>query len=345
VKRSLLKYILFLSLCLSLNNGHSSKKKVYQRVLLLTSVDAPQDYLDDLENNILRFFKHDEYILNAEHYANADRIHRALTSGLFTAIIYVSHGSYFNGGFLPIDQSKLYDLETRDISSLFKKVHPNLKYLGIVSCYGNKFVKSLRKSGKLTNKSIQIDSFDGLIDANKGVSKLTYKAYKRLNKKDIIDGYYNSCQKEQGFKIRLTPLEMPQEQKQSPIMVNLRGQLLGVIPPEEFGQTKEFFVNSNDIKSKVDLKVILSNGCQNCSKDATKFPLGKYQISLISENENQGKWELFAKRDGTPFGVSQNIYRYQGNVKTLSKENYQQYYCPRFYRVKKARRKRPYPYY
>lgn len=89
--------------------------------------------------------------------------------------------------------------------------------------------------------------------------------------------------------------------------------LIGVLPKTSASedQTFEYYIPFNSKISKIDLKIVLASG-QNAEDETDHWG----NVEITSSDINM--WKMFAKRDGTPFGVNERVYLFKDKLENIN---------------------------
>ena len=113
--------------------------------------------------------------------ASALDLSTALQSPTTGALFWVGHASRnINSEGLSF-RGVVVDAGGNDVSRLFRKVHENIRWIGLVGCNAKSIIDEFRSQGSYRNNPIlNIDSPDGLVLASKGLVESTTRAYSTL---------------------------------------------------------------------------------------------------------------------------------------------------------------------
>lgn len=232
--------------------------------------------------------------------ANMETLYFHLNSPDTFALFWVGHGAYKKAPsgkgmeFAPV----LLDYQKTNIAPAFKRVHPNIKFLGIIGC----------NSSQILNLDDQYNSELGLYLPRKKVvaswgMKRAIKALKRHLNQTREFTFQQDIQGA-GRRIRITRIA---PDNPSSLLVFAGKTLIGLLPKPLPGeeQVQDFFIPEGESS----LKIIMRSG-QNPFDSTDRF--GKITI----ENADQ-EWRLFAGPDGIPFGTNERIFMFWGDREKL----------------------------
>lgn len=233
----------------------------------------------------------------------------------------------------------IVDYHGVDVKNHFKNIHPNMRYVGLVGCNAKELLEEYRSEGYYSNnKDLLIHSFDKKVDARIGLRKSIRKSAKQLGKlkkrllasprvigfQDILTDFETNpacLVKQSGFKISVRR-ELKEEAPA--VAIKIDDQILHVFAQAKAGEVQEaeIFVQPKlNEMSRNSFKVTVDT---NLFVGMEKLYLGDFEFS----SDWNGKWKLFAKRDGTPLGVTKNLYRYTGQTPMIHQlEEFQPYEC------------------
>jgi len=129
-------------------------------VVLLVSLNNPkhrpifrtQDW--SLSENLIQYFKQKlgaiPYDLVVINNATDENLHQELTNPKNIALFWISHaGSFQNGDDGLGVEDLILDKEGKNLKDIFKRIHPNLRYLSILGCKARPILTNLRKKSNL----------------------------------------------------------------------------------------------------------------------------------------------------------------------------------------------------
>lgn len=293
--------------------------RVKPRVVLISSLSF--DHLPDilnfreyyanyeakLERIVLRRFDPDEYDVRVLHRATGDQISRILQSPNNVAVFYVAHAGTAGGG-------RITDRDLNDVTPAFRRVHPNLRYLGIVGCESAKIIPYLRSKGYFADRPhLEVAGFEKKVDAAAGLKKVANAAASLLRRKHNRDGYDPVCESRPGWRVRIRR-KVGQSSGHShadALFVEAGDQLVAVFPPARAGAVQEAtgWIDADGIRHPSQLKIVAGSGAPVGSAGTVR-PLGELEISWDLPGM-EGAWNRFELR-GKPIGVAAHVYRYRG---------------------------------
>ncbi|MCF8060648.1 MAG: hypothetical protein K9K67_15200 [Bacteriovoracaceae bacterium] len=300
-----------------------SPVQVYaQKVALLTSLDPETnrpplrlkswDISEKLERIFKRSFKKIKSKLSYEivHLADANALYRTLKDPEVSALIWVGHAGFSEGDGLGQTRS-IVDFKGRDLKAIFQAVGPQLKYLALVGCRGERFLNEWQEKGyfshvpnlKTFGREVRTDARVGLKKAMKDLRELL-EGYPQLFKAELTEttNYeFYQLEKSQYEKIQIS---RSGEGSLEAVQILQKDRLIAFFPKSETDQVKEVLIRKSDIKS--DKKIVVESGLGALK---TNVNLGKLEIVADVE----GSWNLFQTPSGKPIGIGKNIYQYKGD--------------------------------
>lgn len=241
--------------------------------------------------------------------ATTDHLYKYLNDSETVALFWVSHGGHIRRSRKNTSgigaTSVLVDFQKVNVAKVFQKVHPNIKYLGILGCNSRQIVSSHLEKRK--DLGIYMPSYSVVATWSFRVALRKFKRhywnnqYNYLQDNVLIDGYPITIKR-----------EVSKDSKA--LMVFAGKKLIGVMDELNAGeiQSNTFYIPYYEGIKRYDFKIIIKSGL--LTKNLDDF--GEIEVSY----ENQKLWKLFAKRDGTPFGVNERIYIFKSNIKDIELE-------------------------
>lgn len=293
--------------------AHMSSKTEHLNIVLLTSVehkrfDIPKRLERRFYKGVNKIKKLDtEVTTKVIHGADQEDLYNALTDQKIDAVFWVSHASFISSNSSSSSmspQSMILDINSDNVAPIFQVIHPNMKFIGIIGCNTQSILDEYLDEDQ--EDSISKDSNLRYISKRRSIAQFALSRALRKFKKAIK---YNLLPTEKnkestsGFDIevkRTMQSHIPHNEIRS-IRVLSQGRVVGLIPKILPGE-------SEIIKLKIpynkdhNYKLELSTG-QNIYTDSEKIHFGDLEVF----NE-KNSWEVFAKRDGTPFGINTIVY-------------------------------------
>lgn len=240
--------------------------------------------------------------------ASIHHLHKYLNDPETVALFWVSHGGHTkmrNSAGIGAT-SVLIDYQKVNVAKVFQNVHPNIKFLGILGCNSRQIVsKHLEQREDL---GVYMPSYSVVATWSFRVALKKFKRhfwkykYQYLNEDVLYDGY---------------PITISRSvTKDSRALMIFAGKnLIGVMPPlaANLSQTQTFYVPHSSEISKYDFKINIKSGLVTSNHD----DFGDIEVTHAGNNY----WKLFAKRDGTPFGVNQRLFVFKNQIENIGIEN------------------------
>ncbi len=321
----------------------------------MSSLDTPDIWYhsndweieEPLRKIFKKAFKATDYNIVIKEKATPTQLRDELLNPNNIAVYWVSHAAGSDSVSTGVvSSSAVVDYYFNDVKDLFKEVHPNMRFLGLIGCNAEGTIKKFYSEGHYQdNPLLKIHSFDKKIDARTGLRRSIKSSAEKLGelktrqvriggrlKKRTLSQLINSANsiknfhetktcniQKQGHEIIVTRV-LSEDSAQATLFVGEK--LLGYFPEGKAGETQELKVylseelanNPQKIKFKLDSLKFYST---------EKLNLGR----LDFESSFQGDWKLFARRNGEPIGYTSNLYRYRGDGPSNSMVNYTKFSC------------------
>jgi hypothetical protein len=299
-------------------------------VVLLSSVDTPKIWyhkkdwrIEKTLNKIFKNrFKKSGYNIVIKDRVTQVELRKELNNPNNIAVYWVSHAAGTTSSTDGIGSNgAIVDFYGKDVKDLFKRVHPNIKHLALVGCNARGIINKFKKDGYYkNNKDLTITSFKKKIDARIGLRKAARKAEDvlgRLKKRflsypQIVDtqNYIEDFYTQRSCEITVPsfPVKVTRYAKEDTPSVALKGNndIFAVLPSLKAGEsyTTEIYIPVETF-NKRKFKLIVDS---NIYATSEKQYLGEFEL----ETSWDSSWKLFAKRDGTPLGITSNLYILKG---------------------------------
>jgi len=317
-------------------------------VVLLSSLDTPKIWyhskkwkIEKTLNKIFyKRFKNSGLNIVIKEKVDQETLRKELLNPNNIAVFWVSHAKdsqQISSGVS--SDAAIVDYYGVDVKNHFKNIHPNMRYVGLVGCNAANLLKEYREQGHYnSNKDLYIHSFDKKVDARIGLRKSIRKSAKKIGKLkkrllatprvigfSSVFNEFNSnracLETQKGFKVAVTR-ELTEDAPAAAVKIN--NKILHVFASAQAGdiQNAEIYVQPNlDNINRNSFKVTIDT---NLFSGMKKLYLGDFDFS----SSWNGKWKIFAKRDGTPLGVTKNLYRFIGKTPELeAQESFRPYEC------------------
>ena len=239
--------------------------------------------------------------------ADQEDIYKYLNDPETMAFFWLSHGGFKKirgnraGAIKPAPI--LFDHNKDNVAKAFQKIHPNIKYISVVGCNSFQILE-----GTINSR----EDLGYYIPTKKVIATFALrKAIKRF-KKHYWSYKYNYLKEDQvqdGVQIKIT--RSTQTASKS-LKVLVGRKLIGIIPKTQGKEDQVFnyYIPFSNELTKRDFKIVLASG-QNAEDATDNF--GDIEIT----SSDRDMWKLFAKRDGTPFGVNERVYLFKDNLENI----------------------------
>ena len=318
----MLKVAFFLITAFSLSFSALADKP---RVVLLSSLETPRIWYHSsswkiekpLRNIFKRAFSKTEYDIVIKERVTPKQLREELLNPLNIALFWVSHSAGSTSSRTGINKKGIIlDYYSHNVASLFKEVHPNLRYLALVGCDAKSLLESYESEGLYRDsKKLKLFSFDKKVDARRGLRKAirdSERSLGRLKKKirpviddetSIVDDFTDNYQCRYEEEVAQFEFVRTTKNKAQPALLKLNGYPLHVF--EDLTDEREQVVRVNVPTRMIKFPMKLS---LDSLKD---FARQKIDLGLleIRSQDIDGQWSLFSRANGTPVGVSRNLYR------------------------------------
>lgn len=348
-----MKTLLYLSLSLLIFvTVHAQDASTTPNVVLLTSLETPRIWYRPkgwkvdgrLEEIFKKHFTKSGYNIVVKHGVDFHELRKQLHNPNNIAVYWASHAAGTSNGTTGAGSAgAVLSINGKDVKDIFKSVHPNIRFLGLVGCDGQGILDEIARQGHYRyNPNLMTHSFTKKIDARRGLKKSLKASVNQLGyvKKRLIilrkkrlwryDFYGNKdlltvnnhfhCGKEDGFLIKGT---RTLAQDSMSITVRNSTGLLKVLPAGKAGDVQEFqfYIPYHPDITRTDFKI---------SVDSMIY-FGKDQVYLgeFDFSSDWGlNWRVFAKPDGTVLGYTKNLYLPRGVLPThVDLQTYKELSC------------------
>lgn len=247
--------------------------------------------------------------------ATQEVLYRELSNPDNIAVFWISHATSFNSNNsgLGFDDT-IIDSTGHNVKEIFQLIHPGMKYLSVLGCKALPILKGIKAAGFYqNNKDLIIYAKDKNIIAKKEIknSILDFK-----NRFTLVENNSTLCLERKGLPLKITrtiPHDLSKRMTETSLKILHRGKLLGLFPKGKSGDVQflTVYLSPENISKPSDLKIVIDSGM--VSKDKNML-LGSMNIQ---SDAFSGFWEPFTDSNGEILGVTQNIYRYKGNIEPL----------------------------
>jgi hypothetical protein len=273
------------------------------KVVLLSSFGSKGKELR-LENKLEKIFHRNlgtEFVTKTIHNADQEILFRELNDPSNQAVFWVSHAGFqksrrqkkaeIKSGIAP--SPMILDYRGDDVSPVFKKNHPNLRLLAVMSCNVDQILFNLETANFLSHGKVS-----GPNTLKKAISK-----FKKLDTHSR-DHQDHKLITEPTAQARLTiqralPNDAPLNSIRS-LRIMQDGKLLGIIPASLPGETIETDIRMDP---QMILKPTEIQTGQTMGTDGQNIIFGDISVSVQDHN-----YRLFTDRDGVPFGKTMRVF-------------------------------------
>lgn len=172
-----------------------------RQIVVLTSLETPDrqpfwrsknyEISRSIERRFRSKLKNLEYKIVFEHNANAVVLESYLTSPQTLALFWVSHAVDAGGGPVGLEYSQsIFDVFGNNVADLFKRIHPNMRWLSIIGCKGRPILERYHLQGFYDlNSGLVLQSFDRNISLRRGINQATAQALDHLENMTSIGSF------------------------------------------------------------------------------------------------------------------------------------------------------------
>jgi hypothetical protein len=308
-------------------------------VVLLTSLDIAssvppiwrwryRNYNQKLEKEFRKHFAGKAFRLTVKHDADQHDLWRELRTPTNIAVFWVSHAAFAEGGAGAGGAAAIVDRDGFDVAPVLQDGHPGLKFLAVVGCSSTQVLDTIPGFTEWTTKAgTRVASSDSKVDAKSGLKNALKESTEALSVAPSplpcperagipILAYRRAVTTAEGLSARLRAAR-----------VLLKGILLGSLPAsasEAPQLTRLHLPEGARIERAADLKLVLSTG-DSFGGHPEPSDLGRLELSAEWPDP---RWNVFADAAGTPIGVTQHVYRYEGALPPApASEIYRPYQC------------------
>ncbi|HUP56850.1 MAG TPA: hypothetical protein VM598_05310 [Bdellovibrionota bacterium] len=315
-------------------------------VVLLTSLDIAssvppiwrwryRDYNQKLEKEFRKHFAGKAFRLTVKHDADQHDLWRELRTPSNIAVFWVSHAAFAEGGAGAGGAAAIVDRDGFDVAPVLQDGHPGLKFLAIVGCSSTQVLEKIPGFTEWTSRAgTHVASSDSKIDAKKGLKNALKESTQALS----VAPSPLPCPERAGIPVLAyrrpvaTADGLPAKLRAARVL--LKGILLGMLPPssnEAPQLTRLHLPEGARIERAADLKLLLSTG-DSYGGHPEPSDLGRLELSA---EWPEARWNVFADAAGTPIGVTQHVYRYEGDLPPApASEIYRPFHCVDAYSAK-----------
>ena len=244
--------------------------------------------------------------------ADAQILYHYLNDPDTMALFWVGHGGFkkmgktTGSGIRPA--AILLDYEKKNVAKVFQRVHPNIKFLGVIGCNSWQILENVISTRP---------DLGYYIPSKKVIATWSFrKALKRFRQHFWSQSYKYLEQDSLETAIPIT-IERSVSQASVPLMIFAGKKIIGVMPAVNVPsiQKQNFFIPYKEGLKKHDLKISISTGH---GVAVSSYNFG----NIVIGHRGEKLWKLFAKSDGTAFGVTERIFIFQGNLNNIFYEDY-----------------------
>ncbi len=332
----------------------------HQKVVLLTSVNTRglksffgksyfQNYVQNLEEKFRKQFEGTSYVIEMVHDADQFDLWSVLHDPTNVAVFWLSHASLSgasSNSFQLLSTHKIIDARGFDITPVFEKVHPNLRFLAVIGCFSADIMNSIPKVSHdpkhPDHPFLRLFTFHHKVDAKKGLDQAISASKKVLEIPEIRFGFNSPCSVVPGYRVRASRSFSVANRKgeRQPSLGPIRPaarmmsghHVLNVFPRaalnpdfKDQSQLHEFFLPKNEeVFSELRIDVGENSDIQLDKKKVAQLDVGKLDLSLVGDNGSVIEpWELWHMANGKPIGIF--THSFKPKIDQLKTADFSQY--------------------
>lgn len=314
-----------------------------QKIVLLTSINTRsltsifgksyfKSYVPKLEEYFRRKFESSRYIIEIVNQADQFHLWSALHDPRNVAVFWISHASAGPSGAgsqALISTHQVLDYHGFEVTPIFEKVHPNLRFLAVIGCFTESAVGKLPTTSEIDQTIdrpyLRVFTFNHKIEARKGLKQAIAQAKNILDIPEIRLGYPSQCTTDPGYQVQVTRYFNPAV----PTAVRPAARIMmGPIALDAFPKSQtssgenpspqSHLVFLPKLKNSLpDLRLdVGDNGTLLNNRAATRvLDLGSLEIRLVQPSTTSlpppetMPWNLWKARNGKPIGVFTRSYK------------------------------------
>ncbi len=311
----------------------------HQKVVLLTSLDTQsirslfrktyfQTYVQNLEELFVRKFTGTQYVIEIVHRADQFHLWSALHDPKNVAIFWLSHASSSGGSTASsqlLSNQRILDSQGFDVTPIFNKIHPNLRFLAVIGCFSQSILNQLPHLSQDPKHSdhpyLRLFTFNHKVDARIGLKKAIQESKRVLDIPEIRLGYSSPCPRVPGYRIRISRGFNPSlvDSRRLAGRVISGSDPIDVFPSPRQNEPNPSLVQVHDVFApaqgedlpsfRIDLGE--NNALYSDKKALSALELGDLEIVLKNLGQSFSFWNRWQTPDGKPIGVFSHKYKLQ----------------------------------
>jgi hypothetical protein len=334
-----------------------------QKVVLLTSVNTKgcsscfgssyyRTYVPKLEEQFRKQFEKTSYIIEILHDADQFQLWSVLHDPQNVAVFWLSHASWAGASgdnFGLLSTHRIIDAKGFDVTPVFEKIHPNLRFLAVIGCFSAEIMNQVGRVGidpqhpaHSDHPLLRLFTFHDRVDAKKGLAQAIAASKKVLEIPEIRLGYTSQCPVTLGYRVRATrrfsvsgdpgktPISLLPERPAARIMMD--GQVVNAFPQASWTadtaypvQVHEFILpKTEELLSDLRMDVGDNAEIQVDKARVSRLDVGQLELSLVASGEPEFKpWDLWRMTNGRPLGIFTHGFKPKGELlKTVDLSKY-----------------------
>lgn len=297
-------------------------------VVLLTSVKSPRVWYrpegwqlsDSLEKRFRKAYGESGFGLRVVHEAGPRELAEVLKSPATIGVFWVSHSGSDDEteGQAARWDDVILDVAGNDVKELFQRIHPNIRWLGIVGCNAERIFEGFRARGHYRdNPELRIHSFDSKVEALSGLSRSLRASAEVLGdpeqtegraivaRPDLLTVESREFAVRRGFPLRVT------QQGASDLVLLWDDRFLGILPGADSRSGEPgavtVYLDEEAFSPRLKIKAVAIRGL-SAGEGQPHFEL-RFDSAL-----EPALWQVFSDAQGQPIGTGSRLYRYRGEV-------------------------------
>lgn len=236
-----------------------------------------------------------EHTIVVKHGADQEDLFRALTDPETLAFFWVSHGAYSKGD--PSATVKpapmLLDINKDNVAKAFGKIHPNVKFLGVIGCYSEQILSDTIKDRPDLDWYVPAKKVVGQFSLRRAIKHFRWTHHRKA---DVIQ----ELPEPRVWVVKVKRRTPDPALRYKSLKVFVGGELLTVLPKMNGGEEGEFELRipRKETYTRQELKIVFESGQDPFDSTDT---IGELSLE-------PSLWRLFAGPGGKPFGTNERIF-------------------------------------
>jgi len=277
-------------------------------VVLMTSLQAPNSVLNDLETRFHEKFDSSGFQVKVIRAATQKELREELLSNDVAGLFWVSHAASEKSLVPGMDaDATILDQSGDNVKNLFSEINPSLQFLAIIGCQAKGIAQEFAEKGYYgLHPKLRILAFDEEVEVHEGLDDAL----------DTSDDYLSSSTAPQPasagpeLSIRITrtastPL--------AGVRIDMGEAVVGFLPPANPGETQEMV----GVIPEVYLQKDALSGAPDLNLKVSLDRSAGEDQALGTLEFTPDDWKLFSLA-GTPVGNESELYLFTGTTASFS---------------------------